>query len=64
VVAEHVGHNMVFRDRDGTWQSTIFGNDVCAPFRERPGLLELELGSDGRWRPARAGSTAALSSAG
>ncbi|MGB6919026.1 MAG: family 43 glycosylhydrolase, partial [Phycisphaerae bacterium] len=31
----HGGHNMFFKDRDGRWWSTFFGNDPAAPFRER-----------------------------
>lgn len=48
----HGGHNMFFRDKAGTWWSTFFGNSGNAPFRERPGLLRVEFGPDGRIRPA------------
>jgi beta-xylosidase len=51
LVAEHAGHNTVFRDRDGNWWSTIFGNDRCAPVREQPGILPLTIGYDQRWAP-------------
>lgn len=47
----HGGHNMFFRDRDGRWWSTFFGNSGYAPFRERPGLLRVEFGLDGAVRP-------------
>jgi hypothetical protein len=49
----HGGHNMFFRDGDGQWWSTIFGNDDFSPFRERPGILRVEFGTDGSLRPCR-----------
>ncbi|MEN6576766.1 MAG: family 43 glycosylhydrolase [Phycisphaerales bacterium] len=48
----HGGHNMFFRDAEGQWWSTFFGNDQDAPFRERPGLLRVEFGDDGEPRPS------------
>lgn len=48
----HGGHNMLFRDKDGGWWSTFFGNDATAPFGERPAILPIAVGSDGRIRPA------------
>ncbi|MBE7499768.1 MAG: hypothetical protein HS113_05555 [Verrucomicrobiales bacterium] len=48
----HAGHNMFFHDRAGRWWATFFGNDSAAPWRERPGLLPIELGPDGRVQPA------------
>ena len=47
----HGGHNMIFRDLQGRWWSTFFGNDAFSPFRERFGLVRIEFGSDGRIRP-------------
>jgi xylan 1,4-beta-xylosidase len=47
----HGGHNMFFKDAKGQWWSTFFGNDVDAPFKERPGLLPIEFGADGGPRP-------------
>ncbi len=47
----HGGHNMFFQDKAGRWWSTFFGNDKNAPFRERPAILRVEFGSDGRVRP-------------
>jgi xylan 1,4-beta-xylosidase len=44
---------MFFRDGDGQWWSTIFGNDDFSPFRERPGILRVEFGTDGSLRPCR-----------
>ncbi len=49
----HGGHNLFFADKDGKWWSTFFGNDATAPFRERPALLRIEVGQDGKIRPAR-----------
>jgi len=47
----HGGHNMLFRDKDGNWWSTFFGNDPRAPFRERPAILRVEFTPDGTLRP-------------
>ena len=47
----HAGHNMFFRDEEGDWWATFFGNDAHAPFRERPAILEIELDQEGRIRP-------------
>lgn len=48
----HGGHNMFFRDRQGQWWSTFFGNDPHAPFRERPAILPVATDADGKIRPA------------
>jgi hypothetical protein len=47
----HAGHNMFFRDPDGNWWATFFGNDPLAPWRERPGILPIQMGDDGHVRP-------------
>ena len=47
----HAGHNMFFRDAQGAWWSTFFGNDDRAPFKERPAILRIELSSSGRIVP-------------
>ena len=47
----HGGHNMLFKDKDGGWWSTFFGNDPKAPFTERPAILPLEFGDNGKIRP-------------
>jgi beta-xylosidase len=49
----HGGHNMLFKDLQGHWWSTFFGNDATAPFRERPALLPIVVGADNQIRPAR-----------
>ncbi|WP_165452272.1 family 43 glycosylhydrolase [Paenibacillus thalictri] len=51
LVIPHGGHNMFFRDRDGQWWSTFFGNNANAPFRERPGILKVEFDDELRIRP-------------
>ena len=45
------GHNMVFRDKQGQWWATFFGNDPQAPWRERPGILPIQLDASGRIVP-------------
>jgi xylan 1,4-beta-xylosidase len=47
----HGGHNMFSRDREGRWWSTLFGSDPYAPLVERPALLRIEFGPDGKIRP-------------
>jgi len=47
----HGGHNMFFKDKDGNWWSTFFGNDGDAAFKERPAILRVEFGLDGEPRP-------------
>ena len=46
------GHNSFFKDKDGQWWSTFFGNDTSAPFRERAALLRVEFSPNGRVKPA------------
>jgi xylan 1,4-beta-xylosidase len=47
----HGGHNMFFTDNEGRWWATFFGNDRTAPFRERPAIVQIELGFDNRVQP-------------
>jgi xylan 1,4-beta-xylosidase len=51
VSVPEAGHNVFFRDQQGAWWSTIFGNDDDAPFRERPGILRVEFDPNGHLRP-------------
>jgi beta-xylosidase len=37
-----------FKDKDGNWWCTIFGNDDQAPWREKPGLVRIEFADDGK----------------
>lgn len=48
----HAGHNMFFKDLNGNWWATFFGNDPKSPWRERPGLIPIRLDADGRIVPA------------
>ncbi|MEI6674536.1 MAG: DUF4965 domain-containing protein [Verrucomicrobiota bacterium] len=48
----HAGHNMFFKDPQGQWWSTFFGSDPKAPWTERPGILPITFGTDGRVRPS------------
>ena len=43
--------NSFFKDKDGQWWSTFFGNDKNAPFTEKPGILRVEFDKAGRIRP-------------
>lgn len=47
----HGGHNMFFKDDKGQLWSTYFGSDGGAPWQERPGMLPVELGGDGKLHP-------------
>jgi xylan 1,4-beta-xylosidase len=47
----HGGHNMFFKDAQGQWWSTFFGNSGDAPFRERPGILHVDFQDGGFLRP-------------
>lgn len=38
----HAGHGTVFQAKDGSWYTTMFGNDTTAPFRRRFGLVPLD----------------------
>lgn len=42
------GGGNVFRDRDGQWWQTFFGNDDQMPFREKPALIAIEFDADGK----------------
>jgi lysophospholipase L1-like esterase/pimeloyl-ACP methyl ester carboxylesterase len=44
----HAGHNTYFKDNLGQWWSTYFGSDDTAPWTERPGILPIQFGADGR----------------
>ena len=48
------GHNNVFRDKAGAYWSTFFGSGPNMPFNERPGLVPVEVGDDGRISMRRA----------
>lgn len=47
----HAGHNTFFKDKEGNWWATFFGNSANAPFREKPGAMRIEFTTEGRIRP-------------
>lgn len=44
------GGGNVFRDREGNWWQTFFGNDDQMPFREKPAVIAIEFDQDGKVR--------------
>ncbi len=36
-----------FRDKDGNWWCTYFGNDAPSPWREKPGIIRIEFDNQG-----------------
>jgi hypothetical protein len=44
----HGGHNALFKDVQGNWWSTFFGNDPQAPFRERPAILPIRIDTNSK----------------
>jgi beta-xylosidase len=44
----HAGHNVLFKDVQGQWWSTFFGNDPQAPFLERPAILPIHINAAGQ----------------
>jgi len=42
-----------FKDKEGNWWCSFFGNDSQAPWREMPGIVKIEFGPDGRINVAR-----------
>lgn len=42
----HAGHGTVFKDKKGNWWTTMFGNDMTAPFRLHFGLVPIEISED------------------
>ncbi|MGA0545113.1 family 43 glycosylhydrolase [Brevundimonas sp. VNH65] len=42
------GGGNVFKDREGRWWTTYFGNDEQAAFREKPGLIRVDFDPEGR----------------
>ena len=43
----HGGHSTLFKDKKGTWNLAIFGNDRSAPFRAMPGVVPLDIKDTG-----------------
>ncbi|KMS56298.1 glycoside hydrolase [Novosphingobium barchaimii LL02] len=42
------GGGNIFKDKEGRWWCTIFGNDDEAPFREKPGIVPARMDEKGR----------------
>ena len=42
----HGGHSTLFLGKDNRWRATFFGHDKTAPFRNRFGLVDLEISDD------------------
>lgn len=49
----HAGHNSFFKDMQGDWWATFFGNDPRAPFQTRPGALKIEFLPNGEFTFSR-----------
>jgi len=45
--APHGGHGTPFRDKEGRYWYTMFGNDVTAPWRMHFGLVPIDIGDPG-----------------
>lgn len=55
VSVPYAGHNTFFRDAEGQWWSTMFGNDEDAPIHLRPGIVKVEFDPQGHIRPVLEG---------
>lgn len=47
------GGTSYFKDKDGNWWCTYFGNDNQSPFREMPGMVKVDFADDSRIFPAK-----------
>ena len=47
------GGGNYFRDKQGNWWDSFFGNDDQAPFREKPAMVPVEFDKDGKIHPGR-----------
>lgn len=47
----HAGHGTVFQDKKGNWWTSMFGNDITAPFRLHFGLVPIEISNDMTLKP-------------
>ena len=60
----YCGHNNFFQDKNKQWWATYFGHDGGAPWRERPGILPVEIGADGIVHPQQRQPTSTKAAAG
>jgi len=51
-VMPHAGHSTLFQDDKKQWYAVFSGHDRTAPFRNRPGIIRLNVKSDGTVMPA------------
>ena len=58
----HAGHGTVFEDKSGNWWTTMFGNDITAPFRMHFGLVPIEISNHMELKPVRKHGAAAVGS--
>lgn len=49
----HAGHGTVFKDKTGNWWTTMFGNDITAPFRMHFGLVPIAISNHMTLKPVR-----------
>jgi beta-xylosidase len=47
LVIPHGGHNTFFKDIQGNWWATFFGNDKNSPFRDRSAIIKVEFDNEG-----------------
>lgn len=47
------GGTSYFKDHEGQWWCTYFGNDNQSPFREMPGIIKVDFTSDGKVFPSK-----------
>jgi hypothetical protein len=43
VAVPHAGHGVLFKDKDGKWMASFFGNDRTAPCRAMPGIVPVDV---------------------
>ncbi len=46
-VMPHAGHSTLFQNEKHEWHAVFSGHDKTAPFRNRPGIMKLDIKSDG-----------------
>lgn len=51
-VLPHAGHSTLFHDHKDQWYAVFSGHDKTAPFRNRPGIVKLDIQSSGEILPA------------
>ncbi len=60
----HAGHGTVFQDKSGNWWTSMFGNDITAPFRLHFGLVPIEISNTMQMNPVISHDDAANRSTG